>query len=373
MSKRILFCADASSVHTQRWVREVAARGFDCIVLTRRPALVTGAQDMIAIRPGDSAAGWFAALPEVHRRAKKIAPQWVHGHYVTSYGLWAAVAAQALSGVKSGMQQSVPLVQTAWGSDLLVTPRAPGWRGAAMAELVRWSLQRAALVTADSQDMLAEVRRYAPAVRCEQVLWGADTERFRPATPAPGFEVVSLRAWEPNYNIDTVLRAFAQLRAERPQAQAVLHLLGGGPDEAALKSLAAQLQLGDAVRFLGRVGDASMISMLQRSRVSVSVPRSDATSVSVLESMACGLPVVATDLPANRQWIDADSGLLLPVRDADALARALVRLFDDPKFARAQGHRNRDVAARLASRRSQMDRMAVLYESLRLRAPAPGA
>jgi glycosyltransferase involved in cell wall biosynthesis len=367
--KRILFCADASSVHTQRWVRETAARGFECVVLTRRPALVPGAREVIGIRPGDSAAGWFAALPEVWRTAKRLAPQWVHGHYVTSYGLWAAVAGKALG----GQVPVVPLVQTAWGSDLLVTPRAPGWRGAAMAALVRWSLERAALITADSQDMLAEARRYAPAARCEEVLWGADTERFRPASPAAGFEIASLRAWEPNYNIDTVLRAFALLREQRPQAQAVLHLLGGGPDEAALKALAAQLQLGESVRFLGRVGDASMISMLQRSRVSLSVPGSDATSVSLLESMACGLPVIASDLPANRQWIEPTSGLLVPPRDAEALARQLVRLHDEPAFARAQGQRNREVAVRLASRRGQMDRMAVLYESLRLRAPVPGA
>lgn len=362
MKKSILFFADASSIHTQRWVREIAGRGFDCVVATRRPAPVPGAREVIAVRPGGDAAGWLLALPEVQRLAKRVAPQWVHGHYVTSYGLWAA---------SCSLGPEVPVVLTAWGSDILVTPRAPGLRGGAMAALVGWSLKRARLVTADSQDVLAAIRGYGTTARCEEILWGADTERFRPAKPAPGFELASLRAWEPNYNIDVVLRAFARLRAERPQAGALLHLMGGGPDEAALKALAAELQLGDDVRLLGRVGDASMISMLQRSRVSVSVPSSDATSVSVLESMACGLPVIASDLPANRQWLDADSGLVVPPRDAGALAAALIRLHDEPAFARAQGERNRRWAEARASRRAQMDRMAVLYDSLRLKAPAP--
>lgn len=360
--KRILFFADASNIHTQRWVREIAARGFDCVVVTRRPAEVPGASEVIALRPGGDAAGWFLAIPEVQRLARRLAPQWLHGHYVTSYGLWAAACT---------LGAQVPKVLTAWGSDILVTPRAPGLRGGAMAALVGWSLKRARLITADSQDMLAEIRRYHVTARCEEVLWGADTERFSPGKPAADFEIASLRSWEANYNIDTVLRAFARLRAVRPQANAVLQLLGGGPDEAALKALAAELGLpADAVRFLGRVGDAAMIAALQRARASLSVPSSDATSVSLLESMACGLPVVASDLPANRQWIAADSGLIVPARDASALAAALLRLHDEPDFARAQGRRNRELALQRASRRVQMDRMAGLYESLRPRASA---
>lgn len=359
--KRILFFADASSVHTQRWVREIAARGFECVVATRRPAEVPGARDVIPLRPGGDSAGWLLAIPEVQRVARSVAPHWVHGHYVTSYGLWAAA---------SGLGPQVPVVLTAWGSDLLVTPRARGWRGSAMAALVGWSLRRAALVTADSQDVLEEVRRYGTRARCEEVVWGADTERFGPGRSAAGFEIASLRSWEPNYNLDTVLRAFARLRAARPQAEAVLHLLGGGPDEAALLALAAELELPEgAVRFTGRVGDAAMLRTLQRARASVSVPSSDATSVSMLEAMACGLPVVASDLPANREWLDA--GLLVPPRDASALAAALLRLVDEPEFARAQGRRNREVAVQRASRARQMERMAVLYDALRLQAPRP--
>lgn len=358
--KRILFFADASSIHTQRWVREIASRGFDCVVATRRPAEVLGASDVIPIRPGADAAGWFLALPEVTRVAKRVAPQWVHGHYVTSYGLWAAAC---------GLGPQVPVVLTAWGSDLLVTPREKGWRGGVMSALVGWSLQRAALVTADSQDVLAEVARYGTKARREEVLWGADTERFRPGRPAPGFEIASLRSWEPNYNIGTVLEAFARLRAERPQAGAVLHLMGGGPDEAALRAQAAALGLGDSVRFLGRVGDASMIAMLQRSRVSLSVPSSDATSVAMLESLACGLPVVASDLPANRAWIEPE--WLVPPRDAEALVAALLRLHDDPAAAQALGRRHRELAVKRASRQAQMERMAVLYDALRLQAPLP--
>ena len=351
--RRILFFADASSVHTQRWVGAMAARGFDCVVATRRPASVPGASDVHAIAPGAGAAGWFQALPAVRRLAARLRPQWLHGHYVTSYGLWAAASRGVVA---------APLVQTAWGSDILVTPRAPGLQGRLMAALVGWSLRRAALETADSQDTLAEMARYGGAARREEVLWGADTEHFVPGTPAPGFELASLRAWEPNYQIDTVLRAFALLVAARPATPMQLHLLGGGPDEAALRTLADALGVAPQVQFTGRVSAAQMLATLQRCRVSVSVPRSDATSVSVLESMACGLPVVASDLPANRQWLDA--AMRVPVGDAPALAASLLRLHDQPELALAQGRANRQRVVAQASQTAQMDRMAALYESL---------
>lgn len=369
MSDRILFFGDASSVHLQRWVAAMAARGFECLVATRSPGAVLqavpGARELHLLQPGSDAAGWFAALPAVRRLAARLQPRWLHGHYVTSYGLWAA----ACRGVVSA-----PLVLTAWGSDILVTPRARSLQGRLMRALVGWSLRRAALITADSQDMLAEIRRYLPpasAVPVEEVLWGADTTRFRPGAAAPGFEIASPRNWEPNYRIDAVLAGFAAFAARCPQAGAVLHLLGGGPQADALRAQALALGVGAHVRFTGRVDAATLAATLQRCRVAVSVPVSDATSVSVLEAMACGLPVLASDLPANRQWLDPAA--LLPATDdaqalAAALATALQRLYDSPSEAAAQGRRNAVRVQAEASQQVQMDRMAALYRRLQ-----PGA
>lgn len=361
--KTILFCADASSVHTRRWVQAMAERGFDCVVATRHPPNshgLPGAREVVSLHSGGGIAGWFLALPALRRLARTLAPRWVHGHYLTSYGMWAAQAAGALRAAGT----PAPLVLTAWGSDVLVTPRQRDAYGRAMAALLKRTLARADLVTADSADALDAVRAYGTPARCEEVLWGADTARFVEGAPAPGFEVASLRAWEPNYRIDTVVAAFAALRRERPAAHAVLHLLGGGPLRDALRAQTAALGLreGADVHFTGRVDDAAMVATLQRCRVSVSVPESDATSVSLLESMACGLPVVASELPANARWVAPP--WLVPVGDAAALAAALVRLHDDPVAAAALGAANRAAVAAHADRAKEMDRMAALLHAL---------
>ena len=353
---RILFFADASSVHTRRWVAAVVERGAQAIVITRQPAEVPGATEVIAIAPGSDKLTWFKALPEVRRVAREVAarfqPTLVHGHYVTSYGLWAAVC-----GLK------LPTVLTAWGSDILVTPRD----SRLMRLVVAWSLRHADLITADSMDMIDEIARYHPQAPCHQILWGADTDVFMPmdAASAPGhFDIVSLRSWEPNYNIDTIVAGFARFVAQRPQAQARLHLLGGGSLSEALHAQVAELGLQDQVQFHGRVNDVQMVRAIQQSRVSVSVPTSDATSVSVLESMACGLPVLASDLPANRQWVDEQGGWVVPVRDAEALSQALLLAHDHPVQSAQMGLHNRERIERDASRRGQMDAMWRLYQRL---------
>lgn len=353
---RILFFADAASVHTRRWVAAVADRGGEAVVITRQPGEVPGAKEVICIAPGADKLSWFKALPEVRRVAREVAarfqPTLVHGHYVTSYGMWAAAC---------GL--TCPKVLTAWGSDILVTPR----ESRLMRLVVAWSLRRADLITADSMDMIDEIARYHPQAPCHQILWGADTDLFTPVAAerrAPGFDVVSLRSWEPNYNIDVIVEAFADFVQQRPQADARLHLLGGGSLQDALEQQVKQLGLVDVVRFHGRVNDRAMVEAIQRSSVSVSVPTSDATSVSVLESMACGLPIVASDLPANRQWVDERGGCIVPVRDAQALSQALQQLHDHPQQAARMGPHNRDRIERDASRRGQMDAMWRLYQKL---------
>ena len=105
-----------------------------------------------------------------------------------------------------------------------------------------------------------------------------------------------------------------------------------------------------------------MAAVLARCKLSISVPESDATSVSVLESMACGLAVLASDLPANRHWLEP--GPLVPAGDAEALAEQWQMLMQDESRAAALGTAN---AARIAAegdRRAQMDAMDACYRRL---------
>lgn len=341
----ICLLGDANSVHVQRWAREMLARGWRLSLVTARPQAIEGVQQIV-LPPVRRATDWLWRVGAARRAVAALAPDLVHAHYVTSYGYLAARAGRH------------PLVMTAWGSDLLVTPK----ESALKRHLTAWTLRQADGVTGDSPDLLAAARVLAPGVRTELIHWGVERARFAPAPwdGKPGFEAVSLRSWEPNYAIGTILEAFARVHSTHPQAR--LHLLGGGSQEAALRAQIAQLGLTDAVQVHGRLNDAGMAAVLARCKLSISVPHSDATSVSVLESMACGLAVIGSDLSANRDWLD--ERLLVPAGDAPALARVWRHLVDNEEQARQAGARNAERISRDGDRRVQMDAVDAMYRRL---------
>lgn len=349
MTRHLCLLGDANSVHVRRWAGEMLTRGWRVSVVTARPEPIDGVEQRL-LTPVRRSADWLLRVGQARQLVAALAPDIVHAHYITSYGYLAA---------RCGRH---PLVMTAWGSDILVTPR----QNALLRWLTGWTLRRADLITGDSLDLLDAMRCYGPTAPLRQIHWGADLARFSPTEweRKPGFQIVSLRSWEPNYRIDVIVRAMAVFNRTPSGASAHLHLLGGGSQEAELRALVQSLGLGAQVTFHGRLDDAGMSAVMQACKVSVSVPSSDATSVSVLESMACGLPVVASDLLANRQWLDAGDGALVPAGDAQALASALQTWCDDDVRARRIGERNRQRMEDEGARAVQMDAMATLYEHL---------
>jgi glycosyltransferase involved in cell wall biosynthesis len=151
--------------------------------------------------------------------------------------------------------------------------------------------------------------------------------------------LLSVRNLESHYGVDTILRAFALVRARRPDA--TLTVAGVGSQAAPLGHLAAQL--GEAgVRFLGRVEPERMPALMNDADILMNASSVDNQPVTLLEAFACGLPVVTTptgDIASLVQ--DGNAGRLVPVGDAAAMARAVVDLLDEPDAGRRIAQRAR--------------------------------
>lgn len=345
----VTLLGDANSVHVQRWVREMQQRGWTLSLVTARPQPIEGVE-MHVLRPVRRTSDWLFRVDEARRAVAALRPDILHAHYITSYGYLAARCAHPRR------------VMTAWGTDLLVSP----WRTPWLRWLTAWTLGRARWVSGDSADLLAAAERLCPATPRALIHWGVDRSRFQPAPWAekPALDIVSLRSWEPNYRIDLILEAVAQLAAQ-PGGLASplhLHLLGGGSLASELREQVRRLGLSDRVTLHGRLDDAGMAAVMRRCKLSISVPLSDATSVSVLESMACGLAVMASDLPANRCWLAPR--MLVPAGDGPGLGQRLMALAADDAALREEGQRNAERIARDGDRRVQMDAVDRLYQAL---------
>jgi glycosyltransferase involved in cell wall biosynthesis len=138
-----------------------------------------------------------------------------------------------------------------------------------------------------------------------------------------------------------LLGAVRQLRDEGAPPFCVL-LVGDGPERAPLEELAVRLGVRPEVLFIGARTDVPQV--LAESDAFVLSSDYEGTSLAILEAMAAGLPVVATDVGSNRSVVEeGEAGLIVPKRDPAALAAAMARLLGDREAAREMGRRGRAV------------------------------
>ena len=156
---------------------------------------------------------------------------------------------------------------------------------------------------------------------------------------------------------------------------AALLLVGDGPALEPLRALAQRLQIADTVRFAGSRTDVPEILAL--TEVFVLPSFYEGIPLALVEAMAANRPVIATSVPGNLDVIGDDGcGLLVPPKDAAALAGAIAGLLDDPPRARAMAARGRARARRDFDLRRALAAMEALYDDVlagRARRPARAA
>jgi glycosyltransferase involved in cell wall biosynthesis len=162
---------------------------------------------------------------------------------------------------------------------------------------------------------------------------------------------------------DDLLRAIERLGACGPAALPQLVLVGGGPERAALESLAAELEVAEAVRFVGTVTDVR--PWLAAMDAFVLPSREEGSSNAALEAMACGRPVVATSVGGTEELIeDGRTGLLVPPRDPAALATALATVLEAPEYAARLGTAARAVVEERYGVARMVREIEALWEDL---------
>lgn len=244
-------------------------------------------------------------------------------------------------------QAAVPYVVSLRGADVPGLERGIGWMHTLLAPVRRAALRRALAVVANSEGL----RDAAVAADGGEVLVipnGVDAEFFCPAEGSDqrsGKEVSILFAgrFQEQKNLDTLLSAAALLRGRGISFR--LHLAGGGPLESALRGQAAELGLEGLIEWHGWTEPARLRDLHRSCHVFVNPSRYEGMPNAVLEAMASGLPIVASSVAGNVSVVaEGRNGLLVPPREAEALATALARLAEDRPAAAAMGAHSRERA-----------------------------
>jgi rhamnosyl/mannosyltransferase len=145
-----------------------------------------------------------------------------------------------------------------------------------------------------------------------------------------------------------------------------LVLVGGGPEEPALRELQGALGLGERVRFVGDVDDETLSAHYAAADVCVlpSIFPSEAFGMVLVESMAAGTPVITTELGTGTSFANQEgvTGLVIRPGDAEALAGALNVLLDDVELRARMGEAGRERVRRLFSVEAMMRTLLPIYE-----------
>lgn len=266
---------------------------------------------------------------DLRRMCHSIRPDLLLTLYAGTPGLIAA-----LSGVR-------PYAVYCVGSDVLL---ATGLKRM----VTRAVLARAGAVFANGRFLAGEARRLAPGVGVEPIYLGVDTDRLKPAPRREGpVRLVVTRGFAPLYNNQYVVEALSLLPTDTPDFRLTFTSAGptlDGVRTSADRSLPPRIRA--RIEFLGGTSSERFLSVLRGSDVYVSVSRSDGTSISLLEALACSLFPVLSDIPPNREWIEpgSDSGLLVPLDRPADLARALREAITDaPRRERAAAQNRKRV------------------------------
>jgi L-malate glycosyltransferase len=226
-------------------------------------------------------------IKAIRKKIIEFAPDIIHIHQASTYSF---LTIKALGKLK------IPIIITAWGGDILVIPN----KSILLRKMVKYDLKHAQAYTSDSLYMSEEIKKLTNTTNKPLI-----TVNFGVDLPTESLDkkniIYSNRLHKDFYRIDKIINAFNLFSEKNPDWKLII--AGEGDETDKLKKMAAQCKYSSSIEFVGWVDKNTNQSYYNQAKYFVSVPTTDATSVSLLESMASGCIPIVSDLQANREWV----------------------------------------------------------------------
>ncbi len=366
---RILYLTDNSSVHNRRFLEKLVFAGCEvwswnltAIQLPENgpPNGVPSIVSTKSVARGASPGQYRELLPQLQSVLEELQPALVHAGPIQSAGYLAALA------------DFHPMLLMSWGSDLL----AEAERNCEWKQATEFALQKADAFFCDCDTVRKRANSFRVFSDSEvvQFPWGVKQGVFSPVGPLPPSDrftrkagtttFIYTRSYDPLYGTDVLLDAF--LRARSANHSLRLLLLGSGSQSQSIRSYVQAHDLNDAVSLMGPQPTEELPMWFRAADAYIGCARSDGTSISLLEAMATGLPVVVTDIPSNREWVtEPENGWLAPAGSPEGVADKMLQVANlTAQERRTISERNQRVVAERADWDQNFPRLLAMYERL---------
>jgi glycosyltransferase involved in cell wall biosynthesis len=286
---------------------------------------------------------------DFRRLTKKIKPDLIHAGPIQTC---------AFIAVLSGFH---PILTMSWGFDLMKDVYR-NWR---WEWITKYVLRNTQYFTSDACVTRDKAVEYGMDPEKTVVFpWGVDLTHFTPSTvhrPSSGFTIFCNRSWEPNYGVDVLARAFVKVSQQRPDVS--LMLLGGGSQGAAIRQILIKGGVEERVTFPGQISNLDLPRFYHMADLYVSPSHVDGSSVSLMEALACGLPCLVSDIPANKEWVfEGQNGWLFPDGNSDVLAAKILVAIQCRKSLPEIGRNARAVAEERADWNKNFQKLMQAYQ-----------
>ncbi len=290
---------------------------------------------------------------DFRRLTKSIRPDLIHAGPIQTCAFIAA-----LSGAH-------PLLTMSWGFDLMEDVHKNKW----MERITRYVLRHSTFFTSDANVTRDKAVAYGMNPDSTIVFpWGVDLAQFAPSPNSPilqssnpRFTLFCNRSWEPRYGVDVLAKAF--VKVARQNSNVDLLLLGGGSQGGALRKILQSGGVLDRVSMPGQVSQRDLPRWYHMANLYISPSHVDGSSVSLMEALACGLPSLVSDIPANKEWVvENENGWLFTDGDADSLAAKILAAIAQRENLAQVGQAARRSALMRADWQKNFSQLLVAYE-----------
>lgn len=280
--------------------------------------------------------GYFLNRRALVKLLRRLQPDILHVHYATGYGTLGRLC------------RFQPMILSVWGSDIFDFPRQ-SWLHR---YLLTQNLQAAKQICSTSRAMAKATRTLCGDKKPIALTpFGIDTHLFSPRPALRDqrfFTIGTVKTLAPKYGIDTLIRAFSQLRevllTQQPSLAQSLRLCiaGDGPQRFELQQLVKQLNLETVTEFAGQIPHAQVPDYLNKLNIYVAASRLESFGVAILEASACGLPVIVSQIGGLPEVVkEGITGCLIEVDQVEQLVTALLKLIENQPLAEQMGKAGR--------------------------------
>jgi L-malate glycosyltransferase len=256
-----------------------------------------------------------------------------------------------------------PLLTMSWGFDLMDDVHK-GW----MWEFAtKYTLKRSAFFTSDAD--VTKDKAVAYGMDPEKTIvfpWGVDLKHFKPnlkPSDLSTFTIFCNRAWETRYGVDVLARAFVKVAQQRDNVDLIL--LGGGSQGTNIRKILQSSGVLERVTFGGQISQTDLPHWYHMADVYISPSHVDGSSVSLMEALACGLPCLVSDIPANKEWVvEGENGWLFRDGDSDHLVEKILAVMSQRENLPEIGRASRRSAELRADWKKNAEALMQVYRSL---------